>query len=282
MEAAAADPQENAFDAATAVARIGERLYGADVHPGWTHGGKPNGGYLLATAARAAIDAVAEGGGDHPDPLVATATYLAAPDVGPLRIEIDLWRIGRSASQLQAHVSQDGKPCVEATMILGRLDAAAEPRFEDVPPVEVPSYDQCEGGFRTTPAVEGDMEGALQRRLDPATLGFFRGEPTGKGEFRGWLAFTGGREPDPVALLFVADGFPPATLDLGSTGWVPTFELTVYNRALPAPGPLRVRQRIRLVQQGFFDEVCEVWDSRGRLVTQATQLAGVRFPDDLS
>ena len=37
-----------------------------------------------------------------------------------------------------------------------------------------------------------------------------------------------------------------------------------------------VRQRARLVQADLVDEVCHVWDSRGRLVAQATQLAGVR------
>jgi hypothetical protein len=37
-----------------------------------------------------------------------------------------------------------------------------------------------------------------------------------------------------------------------------------------------VRQRALLVQADLVDEVCHVWDSRGRLVAQATQLAGVR------
>ena len=277
----AADPatstEENAFDAATAVQRSAEGRYTGDIHPGWTHGGKPNGGYLLAILARAAADAVAAAGADHPHPLVATSTYLSAPDPGIVDVEIDVLRVGRSASQLRGRLSQDGKPCVESVLTLARLDPDAEPRFHDVEPVPVPPWEECEGGFRTTPEVEGAMDGALERRLDPATSGFFRGEPTGRGEFRGWLRFHG-REPDPLALLFVADGFPPATLDLGSTGWVPTLELTVYVRALPEPGPLRVRQYTRLVQQGFFDEVCEIWDSRDRLVAQATQLAGVRFP----
>jgi hypothetical protein len=45
---------------------------------------------------------------------------------------------------------------------------------------------------------------------------------------------------------------------------------------------LRVRQRARLIETvaagaGMMDEVCDVWDSRGRLVAQATQLASIRF-----
>jgi hypothetical protein len=50
-------------------------------------------------------------------------------------------------------------------------------------------------------------------------------------------------------------------------------------RRVPAPGPLYVRHRARLVEADIVDEACDVWDSRGRLVAQATQLAGVRVGD---
>jgi Thioesterase-like superfamily len=116
-------------------------------------------------------------------------------------------------------------------------------------------------------------------RLDPAVTGFSRGEPGGHGELRGWLSFADGRGPDPLSLLFALDAFPPATFDLASVGWVPTLSLTAYVRAVPAAGPLRVRQRARLVEADLVDEVCHVWDSRGRLVAQATQLAGIRVGD---
>src|SRR5438105_4640319 len=39
---------------------------------------------------------------------------------------------------------------------------------------------------------------------------------------------------DPTSLLFAVDAFPPATFDIDFSGWVPTLELTVYVRALPA------------------------------------------------
>jgi hypothetical protein len=80
-----------------------------------------------------------------------------------------------------------------------------------------------------------------------------------------------------VSLLYVADSMPPATFTLGSVGWVPTLELTVYVRAVPAPGPVRIRQRARLLGGDLVDQVCEVWDARDRVVAQATQLAAVRM-----
>jgi hypothetical protein len=116
-------------------------------------------------------------------------------------------------------------------------------------------------------------------RLDPAVMGFRAGRPTGAGELRGWLSFRDGHTPDPISLLYVLDAFPPATFDLAATGWVPTLTLTAYVRAVPAPGPLLVRQRAVLVEADMVDEVCHVWDSRGRLVAQATQLAGIRVGD---
>jgi len=80
-----------------------------------------------------------------------------------------------------------------------------------------------------------------------------------------------------LSLLYVADSFPPSTFTLGSVGWVPTLELTTYLRGVPAPGPLRLRQRARMLAGSFVDQVCEAWDSRGRVVVQATQLAAVRM-----
>jgi hypothetical protein len=112
----------------------------------------------------------------------------------------------------------------------------------------------------------------VEQRLDPATM------TAGSGEMRGWLGFADGTPFDPLSLLYVADAFPPATFTLGSVGWVPTLELTTYVRAVPAPGRLRVRQRARLISGSLVDQVCEVWDSRDRIVVQATQLALVRMP----
>jgi hypothetical protein len=58
---------------------------------------------------------------------------------------------------------------------------------------------------------------------------------------------------------------------------VPTLELSVYVRALPAPGPVQVLQRAQLIDAQRVDETCFVWDSTGRLVAQGTQLAGIRL-----
>ena len=76
----------------------------------------------------------------------------------------------------------------------------------------------------------------------------------------------------------LADALPPVTFDMGVPGWVPTVELTVLVRAVPAPGWLVAEQRAQLLQDGWLDEECSIWDSRERLVCQARQLAGYRLP----
>jgi hypothetical protein len=77
--------------------------------------------------------------------------------------------------------------------------------------------------------------------------------------------------------FFAVDAFPPATFDLEFAGWVPTFELTVYVRALPAPGPTSVLQRAQMIADGRLDEACFVWESTGRLMAHGIQLAGIRL-----
>ena len=276
------EPEASAFDAATTVTTAADGdTHALSIDPGWTVGTKPNGGYLLAAVARAARAALAHAGSTHADPLAVSATYVSAPDPGPAQVRTEVLRTGRTASQVAAHLVQGGRTCVEATLTVGTLDPTAEPWWADEPPVDLPPPAECrrlpsdrEGAPFTVPIMD-----RVDLRLDPAVLGFAAGEPGGGGELRGWLSFADGRPFDSLALLFALDALPPATFELAATGWVPTLQLTTYVRAVPAPGPLRVRQRARLVEGGLVDELCEVWDSRGRLVGTATQLAAIRVGD---
>jgi hypothetical protein len=272
------------FDAATAVRARGDgRTFDVDIDPAWTIGpDKPNGGYLLATVGRAALAAVEAAGGTQPHVVAANVTYVSSPSVGPATVEVDVLRVGRSASQARARLVQGGAVTVDAMFTVGRLVEGSEPFWGAVPPVDVVPEDETQARPMGPPPGAGDgptFRDRISIRFDPSSLAFTAGTPSGKGELKGWLRFADGRDFDPLSLLFVADAFPPATFDLVFTGWVPTLNLTVYVRAVPAPGPLRMRFRAGLVQDGFADEVCEVWDSAGRLVVQSTQLTALRIPE---
>jgi acyl-coenzyme A thioesterase PaaI-like protein len=246
----------------------------ANADPGWTIAGKPNGGYLLAMIGQAATRV-----SDHPHILAASAHYLRPPDPGPVRLETINLRTGRSVSQVRASLSAGDRTCVEALVTLGRLEQADSPYWQEgLPQVTIPSYEDCvpvtagfPGRFRLEPCgLRGDG-------LDGETAGFTTGEPAGRGELRGWLSLPDDEPFDGPALLYAVDAFPPATLDIQPSGWVPTFELTAYVRAVPAPGPVRIVHRAQLIGGQLVDETCYVWDSKDRLVAQSTQLAGIRL-----
>ena len=262
----------SAFDLATGV-RGGPERWVAEVDPGWTVAGRPNGGYLLALVARAALETV-----EQPDPLAVSAHFLAPADPGPAEVEVRGLRAGRSLSTARATLLQEGAPRLEALVTAGRIDPDAAPGWRratgpaGLPPVEqcVPGQPEMPGGMRA------NLLDHLDLRVDPATTGWFVGRPGGRLEMRGWVRFADGRAADPLALLQVVDALPPTSFELGLASWAPTVELTVYLRGVPAPGWLAVVVRGQLWQGGWFDEDAEVWDSAGRLVAQSRQLAGAR------
>lgn len=272
---------DHRFDVATAVRPHGDgTLYDVELDGGFANSGRPNGGYLMAVMARAVAESVGRDGADHPDPLSSSAVFLRPPEIGPASVVVEVLRTGRTASQARATLLQGDRTCVEGLYIMGRLDPGAPVVFDDQRPVHLPPESGCPPMPATRPGVvePADPSEVTEIRLDPAVVGFASGTPSGQADIRGWVRFTDGREPDPLALLYVADVLPPATFELGSLGWVPTLELTTYVRGRPAPGPLRVRQWARLIRQGIVDERCEVWDSDDRLVAEAVQLALVHMP----
>src|SRR5580704_8055314 len=106
-----------AFAEATALEIRGPGSYDGTVRPEWTIVGKPNGGYLLAMLGRAAASVSA-----HDHVIAASAHYLRAPTPGPVVIEAEPLRDGRSASQVRARLSQDGQACIEALLTTSQLD----------------------------------------------------------------------------------------------------------------------------------------------------------------
>ena len=271
--------QPDAFDAATAVTAVASGTYRAELDQSFSILGKPNGGYLLAVAARAATTELVEHGTNHPHCLAASASFIRAPRCGPAEVQVTVHRSGMRVSNVRATIVQDGRVTVDAILACGRLDAIGEPRYHTPCDVQVAPLEQCPRVEPGGPPGEGvTIMDRVELHLDPATTGFRRGEASTEAEVRGWLRLADGRAFDPLSLLFAADSLPPATFPIGSAGWVPTIQLSAYVRGVPAEGWLVARQRAQLVAGGLVDEVCELWDSTGRPVVQAVQLAMVRFP----
>lgn len=229
----------------------------------WSIMGKPHGGYLLREAVRPALTE------QHPDPLVVSAHFLRSPDPGTATVEVETLRVGRRVSQLRTRVVQHGETVLETQLTTTTLTPDAEPYWSrSAPPALGPVEDAVRAEPEPLPGVRiGHLE-FVESRYPTAPA---------DGEATAWLRMAEG-PTTALDLLVLADALQPTAMGLGVPGWFPTLELTVYVRAVPAEGWLAGRHRTQEFLDGWFDEDCELWDSRGRLVCQARQLAGYRLP----
>ncbi|MDQ1008173.1 hypothetical protein QFZ82_002658 [Streptomyces sp. V4I23] len=266
---------DSEFDRDTAVTLRETGVYDAELSAGWTIIHAVNGGYLLAMLGRALGDAL-----PHPDPFTVSAHYLTASQPGPAVIRTEVIRTGRTLSTGQASLLQFAEDGTEVERIrvlasYGDLDALPDDVRTSAKPPAIPPVEHCLGPSDGPAPIPGSsaITERLDIKLDPATVGWAIGAPSGKGEMRGWFALADGRDADPLSLLLTVDALPPTSFELGLTGWTPTVELTTHVRCRPAPGPLRVSITTRNLAGGFLEEDAEVWDSADRLVAQSRQLA---------
>jgi acyl-CoA thioesterase len=241
-------------------------VFDSEIKPGWDIGGNANGGYLLAIAGRAMADTVGK------PPLTLTAHYLKPAPAGLCEVEVTTVRSGRRLATATAILRMGD---TEILRLLGTFgeQTPGGPMFGIIPPVDLPSY--ADSAMPPSPT-EGPLPAMFERlriRIRPGDANFRTGHPAGHGEMAGWFAFAD-EEPDAIALLLAADAFPPAVFNTDlPVAWVPTVELTVHIRGVPAPGPLRCSFRTRFAHDGLLDEEGAIWDSSGALVAQSRQLA---------
>lgn len=247
-------------------------VFDGAVHDGWDIGGNANGGYLLALAGRAMAEVAGR------PPLTVTGHYLAPAPAGPCTIEVRPVRVGRRMATMSASLRQGDRAIIEVLGTFADQTGEAGSLLVDGAPPDLPPYDECD---LPPGADEGPLPAINDRlavRLRPGDGGFRTGEPTGRAEIAGWFAFADGAPADAaidaIGLLLVSDALAPAVFNTElPVGWVPTVELTVHVRGVPAPGPLRCRFTSRFIHGGLLEEDGEMWDSTGALVAQSRQLA---------
>ena len=268
------------FERDTAVERIGDHRYRGTIDPGWAviDGAAPNGGYVMALAARAMRDAL-----PHPDPVSLTAHFLAPPEPGEVDIEVEVVRTGRRHSTVAARLLQAGRERARLLGTFADLATAVGPTRVDRRGPELPPLDTCvDVTGRAAAQAEGDgyppppILMRFDHRMPEALTGWIHGRPTGRGEMGGYLRWIDGADMDTLGLLVVADCYPPAVFNAGgdlALGWVPTLELTVQIRKRPAPGYLATWFTTEAITDGYLEEDGEVRDADGDLVVLSRQLA---------
>ena len=267
-----AEPRQPGIAAATTMDPLGDGRWATTIDEGWSIANRPNGGYLLAVLASAAM---AETGRDLPQNV--SAVFTRPPRFGPAVAVVETVRAGRTVTASRVRVEQDGVPCAEA--LVSTSDVAAfggSPSWSGSAPIAMPSVEDCLAAIPRLPdGTPVPLLEQLEVRVDPACVGWFLGKPGGVPEMRAWVRPWGEAAASPLAVVAATDVLPPVVFELGLYGWAPTVEMTVTVRSAPAPGWLQLRTRAHLVADGWFDEDVDVWDSTGRLVAQARQLARV-------
>lgn len=253
-----------AFGEATAVRRVAEGRYAAELDGEFGFAEALNGGYLMAVLVRAMADASA-----HQHPVATSATFLRVGKPGPAEVRVEPRKTGRTTDVARVTLVQDDRPIVDALITTGTLAADATPVYVTERP-ELPPIEEC-----LAPAPDQPFTRRVALHYDRATMGWLDGRPTGVPEMRAYFGLREPYEPDGALLALAVDALPPVALNTGAFGWAPTVELTWHMRGLPASGPLALHGRGRLVSDGWFDEELEVWDSAGRLVAQSRQIARV-------
>lgn len=192
------------FRQASTVTHADDGRWCADIARGWDIVGNANGGYVLATAARAMSAAA-----DRPDPLTITAHYLRPVTVGPVDIATEVVRSGRRVSTVRGRLERDGAPLVEFLGAFGDLTATTgDPdvaRYSITAPPLLPPVEECFGMATDRSEERSDSPPEFTSRvamyLHPDDAAFASGSPSGVARIRGWFRLAHDEPLDTLALL---------------------------------------------------------------------------------
>lgn len=243
----------------------------------WTIGPKVHGGAMLALCAKAARTALAAQA--HIQPIAVSASYLSAPDPGPMLVSAVVRKRGRRVSLVDVELSAEADPervAVRVVVTLGDPEHHVPPLMVVnpvpalMPPEPPPGVEPIGPGHPMADVVHlahgCDLRPSLTS-LRPRADG---GPPV----FEYWVR-PRGMPADVLFALLCGDVSAPVTFAMGRYGWAPTVQLTAYLRGLPADGWLRVMVTSMQIGQGWFDEDHLVVDAEGRIIVQSRQLAVV-------
>lgn len=287
----------NAFLDSTVVEPRGEGAYRGHIDEVWNLRPLPQGGVVTAVALRAMAAELH----DPAQRLRTVHTSFAAQVAhGPVDVDVELLRRGRSMSHLRAEVRNPG--AARGHLTTGIFGASREGfHFTDLePPFDPPHPDDCRS-FRDPPPPEVVDDFGPMPFWEQVVEGFnVSGHPPwedyepDRAERASWYRFD---DPplladgtlDPLALLVVADVMPGAVGEkLGPQDrmwFAPSVDLTVHLLDDARSGTLLGHNRARHAGDGYASAEVALWDygpdqrDEPRLVAYATQLFLFTFLD---
>jgi hypothetical protein len=260
----------NLFDTHISVRQTGDGRFAGRIHDHWSINGTPNGGYLMAILARAML----AGGGRQGTPIL-TANYLARCSPGAVTVSVEPLTASTQFSRFQASLIQEGGERIRAFGTFANQNTVCTINRTETGPPEVAAI----ADSVPIPALPGyTLFENLEVRLDPACAGWMVDHRlTPVSEQKGWIRFRQPRPWDLYSLILAADAFPPAVLaSQGMVAWVPTLELSLNLRQIPATTWLKGIFRTRFITCGLLEEDGELWDAEGNLAAISRQIAQYR------
>jgi len=245
----------------------------------WTIGPKVHGGAMLAlcaNAARTSLSDLSEHGGAHLQPVAVSASYLWAPDPGPMQLVATIRKRGRRVSLVEVELNQGERTAVRAVVTLAEPEHHAPPLLSVNPVVPLMTPEPPPGLEPIGPGhpMEHIVHLAHGCDIRPALTTLGPRSDGGPPVIEMWVR-PKDAAPDVLFALLCGDVSAPVTFAVNRTGWAPTVQLTAYLRAIPADGWLRVICSCVQIGQDWFDEDHTVVDCEGRIVVQTRQLAMV-------
>lgn len=270
------------FTTAMTLREAGSGVYDGELDKRWTIGPKVHGGAMLGLCANAARTACAGGPESAQQPVAVSASFLSAPDPGPMRLVTSIRKRGRRISVVDVELTQGERTAVHAVVNLGEPEhfpadgsaAIAKPLLSANPvtalmPPEPPDDIEPIGPGHPLAGLVHLGEGCDVRPV----LSTMQPSADGRPPVIQMWARPRGVAPDALFALMCGDLSAPVTFAVDRTGWAPTIQLTAFLRGLPADGWLRIIATCTEIGHDWFDEDHTVVDSLGRLVVQARQLA---------
>jgi acyl-coenzyme A thioesterase PaaI-like protein len=268
------------FTTAMTLREVEPGVYDGELNKHWTIGPKVHGGAMLALCAQAARTA---GGGESSglEPVAVSASFLWAPDPGPMRLVTSMRKRGRRISVVDVEMMQGDRTAVHAVVNLGEPEhfspggdtaplLSANPVLDLMAP-EPPDDIEPIGPGHPLAGLVHLGEGCEIRPL----LSTMQRGATGRAPMLQMWARPRDVAPDALFALMCGDLSAPVTFAVERTGWAPTIALIAFLRGRPADGWLRVVCTCLEIGHDWFDEDHIVVDSLGRLVAQSRQLAMV-------
>lgn len=257
------------FDKDISFSEIDGNGFEGTLTDGWSINGNPNGGYLMAVLASAMKKK-----SDKTWPSIVTTTFLSRTALSRTRVNVDTISQSKSFTRLQASLVQEGNETVRAWGTFSDENVCyGDSRYEQTAPPVAPLETCIPIPNFGTYTLYGNMD----VRLDPCCAGWFQGQLSDISEHKGWISFKDGRPVDTLALILMADSFPPPVLSShGMVAWVPTVELTVNIRSLPKTPWVKACFRSRYITCGLVEEDGELWDDDGNLLAISRQIAQFR------